>query len=343
MEAEAMIEKLIMQMQYDLLHYSDESVTKKIKRILRMLMRFQNTGKPDSFFWPNAMVAHALAESLTQYPQDGTREVLEQYVDRWLQKNKKIAYVDQVMNGYAICELYELNPRQSYIKILEQMKDYLTNCERASDGSFLYRANQKEIVYADTIGMVCPFLCRYAVLVGNAELTELAVKQFVNFRERGFDPASRLPYHAYHAVNGQKLGIIGWGRAVGWILMGMVDSMQYLQGQTLDTVRELYQEMVCSIMTYQRPDGFFSWQLQAMEGPRDLSATAMILGAVQAAIEKGNLDETFYSYVERGKNAILHTQNVLDFCLAECEGLGSYPQHYGRYPWGDAATVRLLI
>lgn len=343
METETMIEKLIVQMQYDLLHYSQESIKKKIKRILRNLMRVQHIDKPDNFFWPNAMIAEALVESLIQYPQKETQKVLEQYVNQWIQKNKQISYVDQIMNGYAICELYEKNAQSDYLNILEQMKRYLLHCDKASDGSLLYRSNQKEYVYADSLGMVCPFLCRYSVLSGEKKLADLAIKQFTNFREHGYDAKSGLPYHAYHAGNGEKLGIIGWGRAVGWILTGMSDSMQYLQEQDLEIVQKLFCELGNTIITYQRIDGFFSWQLQAMEGPRDISATSMILGALQVAVKKKFLDEKFERVIEKGKNAILSTQNVLSSCLAECEGLGSYPQYYDRYPWGDAATARLLL
>lgn len=342
-ETETMLDELVPRMHHDLIHYPIETYKKKIKRLLRSLIRLQYIEKPDHFFWPNAMIAQALAESLTYYPEEGTQEVLESYVNQWIQKNKRIAYVDQIMNGYAICELYERKPEEKYLGILQQMKKYLLNCERAKDGSLLYRANQKERVYADTIGMVCPFLCRYAVMSGNRELTKLAVRQFTNFREYGYDSKSGLPYHSYHAETGEKLGIIGWGRAVGWILVGMADSEPYLQGQELDMVRKMAYELVCSAMKYQRPDGFFSWQLQAMEGPRDISATSMILGAVQKLVEEQKIDDEFYCYVEKGKDAILHTPDALNCCLSECEGLGSYPQYYAQYPWGDAATMRLLM
>ena len=40
---------------------------------------------------------------------------------------------------------------------------------------------------------------------------------------------SGLPYHGYDLKTKVKYGIIGWGRAVGWLLLAMADSYEYLE------------------------------------------------------------------------------------------------------------------
>ncbi len=63
-----------------------------------------------------------------------------------------------------------------------------------------------------------------------------------------------------------KYGIIGWGRATGWLLMGM-------SGIICDTgdkeVLAAFREIIDAVFTHQRRDGLFSWQLEAMDGPAD--------------------------------------------------------------------------
>lgn len=42
------------------------------------------------------------------------------------------------------------------------------------------------------------------------------------------DAASGLPYHGFDSDTGVKYGIIGWGRAVGWLMSGISESLAYL-------------------------------------------------------------------------------------------------------------------
>ena len=58
-------------------------------------------------------------------------------------------------------------------------------------------------------------------MFGNAEAAALARRQIGSFLNYGMDYLSSLPYHGYDRQSGVKYGIIGWGRATGWLLMGM--------------------------------------------------------------------------------------------------------------------------
>ena len=197
---------------------------------------------------------------------------------------------------------------------------------RNADGAILYRPGRgNAYVFADGAGMAAMFLAKYGRLFGDAEAQTLAASQLLAFLRCGMDDRSGLPYHGYErkkvkaaresdgaaARAGQamrrasaeavrqtgeaecqageaccKYGLIGWGRAVGWLLMGLRVAAECMleDGAAL---RQGCRRLLEAALAYQRADGSFAWQLTAQEGPADTSATAMIayaaLGALEAA------------------------------------------------------------
>jgi rhamnogalacturonyl hydrolase YesR len=195
----------------------------------------------------------------------------------------------------------------------------------------------------DGIGLACPFLYRYGVVFGRQECKELAVRQIVNFLAYGMDTASALPYHGYDVSDGCKYGIIGWGRAVGWLLRGMTACLQDSYGA--ERLQNPFTDLMDAALAFQRRDGFFSWQLQAMEGPADTSATGMICAALQQGIRLGILTQEKYGQaLQNGKSAL--ERSVKDGrvyqCSGECLDFAQYPQKYGAYPWALGPALEVL-
>lgn len=332
------IEEGVSKLMRDLLTYPIENNKKRMKRAFKNLLGYGESA-PDRFFWPHAMMAQALWEYYKVSNDTSVLSLLEEYYDKHKGDVRNIKYPDTVMNGYTLIELYEKTGKQEYASMLDSMADYLKKAPRALDGSILYRANQKEMVYADTIGMIVPFMCRYGAMTGDAELQELAVKQVINFLENGIDAESGLPYHAYNAESNVKYGIIGWGRAVGWILMGIADAIKFIDEKLKCELVDVLVKLAQSIIKYQRGDGLYSWQLQAIDGPVDISATGMILASIMKLLKQGLISEKHQDAVDKGYIAIKDQQGVYSQCLAECDAISCYPQIYGEYPWGTAMIV----
>ena len=223
------------------------------------------------------------------------------------------------------------------------MADYALHYPTDETGSFPYRAGQDNgYVFVDTIGLACPFLYRYGTMFDRPETMEAAVKQIVNFLAYGMDADTGLPYHGYSVADDCKYGIIGWGRAVGWLLRGMGCCMTTQYGA--DRLREPYVKLAETVAPYQRKDGYFAWQLQAAEGPADTSATGMICAALRQGIGMGILDEAVYGQiVQVGRIALEKSEKNgrVYHCSGECEGFGQYPQRYDAYPWSLGPALML--
>lgn len=357
----------------ELLTYGLWDAKTKLKRRIRKYLFRQQTAPEDLVFWTTGIVA----AGLWQYRQEicdnkpaqadvraaepaGMPERIEKalgaYFDRWMVKGCPIAYPDDLLSGEVMLfayEEYSVNGQSNsminvqnvdaYRKAIEKLASYGMNYPTDEIGSLLYRAAQKNgYVFVDSIGLVCPFLYRYGVVYDKTDAMELAVKQIVNFLAYGMDGATGLPYHGYVMQTACKYGIIGWGRAVGWLLRGMTGCMISEYG--MERLNDPYIRLVDTVLGYQRQDGYFSWQLQAADGPADTSATGMICAALKRGLELGILTEEKYCQtLQSGINAInksVRDGKVYD-CSGECEGFGQYPQRYGAYPWALGPALML--
>lgn len=178
----------------------------------------------------------------------------------------------------------------------------------------------------------------------------MATDQIIAFLEHGMDMKTGLPYHGYRVSDGTKQGIIGWGRACGWLLIGMIEYLieirdtQYHElfpGEYV-RIREAFADLMQKVEIYRRTDGMFHWQLQANEGPIDTSATAFIIYAMLRASENDliNRQHAILS-AEDTLNSLaqLQCQGGIGSCSGECEGFGQYPQNYATYPWSLGPAI----
>ena len=282
--------------------------------------------------------------------------VLSAYYERWFRKGCPIIWLDDLLAGETLLDLYEeyrkkgpdngvidAKDMEKYRQAVEKIADFGLSYPTDETGSFPYRADQDNgFVFVDSIGLACPFLYRYGTAHDRPEAMETAVKQIVNFLAYGMDAATGLPYHGYSVADDCKYGIIGWGRAVGWLLRGMGGCMATQYGA--DRLSEPYGRLVDAVIAFQRRDGSFAWQLQAADGPADTSAAGMICAALKQGMELGVLEGAVYEQAfQAGKSAIeksVRNGRVYN-CSGECEGFGQYPQRYGSYPWALGPALML--
>lgn len=353
----------------ELLTYGVRDGKAKLKALVKKYLLGRQVAPEDMVFWPTGLLAAGLWQCRQEMQEgDGGKPetspvsvamidlVLDAYFDRWFKKGCPITSMDDLLAGETFLEIYEeyrknvqgsgivrAQKAEQYKQAIEKLVIFSLDYPTDETGSFPYRAQwSMGDIFADSIGLTCPFLYRYGVLYDRQETMELAVKQIVNFLSYGMDVTTGLPYHGYSIADDCKYGIIGWGRAVGWLLRGMSGCIttEYGAGRLV----EPYRKLVDAVLAFQRRDGNFSWQLQAVEGPADTSATGMICASLKRGMELGILTEKRYEEaVQAGRTAIeraVRSGKVYN-CSAECDGFGQYPQRYGAYPW-SLGTALLL-
>lgn len=343
--------EMVREAQYGLLNYPKRNAGYHMKRMVKLLMG--NKVEPlDKINWPNGLLAKALADYyMANRNTEEAREILDtlkKYYDRWIRGGHKMHYLDDAFSGMALIDLHQITGDEKYKVAAEKIAQYLFNHETDGAGSFPYRPTQQNgYIFADAIGMVCPFLCKYGSTYGDMNAINLAVTQLQNFIDFGMDEKTGLPYHGYQYESGVKYGIIGWGRAVGWLLIGMSETLAYMENTrpSYEPIKQAYRRMVDKVEAYQLEGGLYSWQLGAKDGPVDTSATAMILYAIARSLNTKVLIGIHKSRMVRGRDALWNSvkDGKIYGCLAECQGFCMYPQVYGAYPWSLGPALSLFI
>lgn len=359
----------------ELMEYGVRSGREKGKDLVKRLLLRRKVPKEDVIFWPTGLLAAGLWHCRAELALDaaaaknpGSTETLDAaarmeqierslatYYGRWLKKDMPVMYVDDLLAGETLLNMYTEIKEGGAGRIaglsegqLKTALDKMASCAAAHPvdgaGSFLYRpANGEKTVFVDGIGLACPFLYRYGEIFDRQEYRELALRQIVNFLSYGMDGASGLPYHGYDMTDGCKYGIIGWGRAVGWLLRGMMGCMT--SGYGRERLEASCTALVDAALAYQRQDGCFSWQLEALEGPADTSAAGMICCALGQGMALDVLaGEKYENALAAGRHALERSvRNGLVYqCSGECEGFSQYPQRYGAYPWSLGPALEAL-
>lgn len=355
----------------ELLEYGVPDRREKCRDLAKRLLLRRKTPGEDPVFWPTGLLAAGLwhcreelvksemSSDIADVPDAGAwaeriDRSLAAYYERWMKKNMPLAVLDDLLAGETLLDMYAETQKGGAHKIrglsddqlkaaLDKMALYAAEHPVDGTGSLLYRpANGETAVFVDGIGLACPFLYRYGEVFDRQEYKELAVLQIVNFLSYGMDGRTGLPYHGYDMADGCKYGIIGWGRAVGWLLRGMMGCMISTYGR--EKLSEPCAALVDAALGCQRQDGCFSWQLEALEGPADTSATGMICAGLRQGISLGVfVGETYENALTAGRRALERSvrDGLVYQCSGECGGFSCYPQRYGAYPWslGPALTV----
>lgn len=345
------MQKMVKEAEYELLKYPKHTPVYYLKRPVKAL-----TGRKqeplDKINWPTGLLAKGLADYYMQNKNSEEALIiskyLKKYFDRWIRHGCKMHYLDDAFSGMALIDLHQITGDEKYKKAADAMVKYLFHHETDEAGSFPYRPKQKNnYIFADGIGMVCPFLCKYGSTYGDTNAINLAAAQIQNFIGMGMDGKTGLPYHGYQYESGVKYGIIGWGRAVGWLMIGMAECLAYMEETThgYETIKQSYRRLVDKVEVYQLENGLYSWQLGAKEGPVDTSATAMILYAIARSLDTKVLIGIHKSRMMRGREALWNSvkDGKIYECLAECQGFCMYPQVYGAYPWSLGPALSLFV
>lgn len=336
---------------YQLFNYPDKSVKFRIKNELKKaLKRGYTLNNPMN--WPNGLLMKGLTDAYENLGEDDTdrSEIiakLRQYVDDNLKWAEKTDIPDLVISGETYLFMYKNSGEYKYKAAADTLYDYLCNkASKAQDGSVIYRDKRdSDIVLADMLGMVCPFLVKYALCFDNKEAKELAKRQIINYINTAMDEKTSLPYHGYSLRKGLNYGIVGWGRATGWLLLA---EASYLCGFSKDNDNndEEYQLIFNSYMSiirvlgdYMKNNGQLSWHILSKEDHADSSAMAMIFEAM--SIYRTDEADRLLQKGIVALEALVKDGNVVS-SSKECIDFGMYPQEYGVYPWAQGPALSVL-
>lgn len=277
---------------------------------------------------------------------------VKSWVDSVVREDGSIHFMDKgqldyIQPGILLYQLYERTKEERYRKALYMLrriiKDYPTNAE----GGFWHNEGSPDQMWLDGIYMAGPIFAHYAAAFGEEELFNIVAYQALLMERKMKDPVTGLMYHAWDSRKTMpwadpENGLSGefWGRAMGWVTIGVLDVLDYLPEDHKDR-KELIRmvtELIKAIAGYQDESGLWYQVINkaGLEGNwLESSCTCLYTGAIIKAVRKGFLDEGYLEIAEKGYRGIIERlryeegEVIFDnICVGT--GAGDYGHYCGR-------------
>ena len=142
---------------------------------------------------------------------------------------------DDVCESRILFDLYKFTSDIKYLKAIEYTRQQIIKHPRTSEGNFWHKKIYPNQVWLDGLYMMMPFYIQYEKYLNNKKNYKDIVDQFRNVRLRMFDENKPLYYHGYDATKSiiwadKNTGLSRsfWLRAMGWLIVALVDVIEYL-------------------------------------------------------------------------------------------------------------------
>lgn len=256
---------------------------------------------------------------------------------------KAPVYLDEVLLAFSITktsvDIDKIRPALDEIILL------IDNSKSKNETVF-YRNFISDIRFVDTIGFICPFLTFYGIKFNQPKYIDLAVLQIKDYIDKAFLEYPFLPVHAYDLEKGIPLGVYGWGRGLGWFILGVVDMYNELpmNHKHKEFIKLLIVKTAKDLLQFQKPNGSFLAML-AVDSSRHDSSITVLAGWLffnNYLITKEKI------YLESSKKCIESLMQVtrrngsIDFCQGDTKGIGIYASTFDLMPFVQGLTIRLF-
>lgn len=293
---------------------------------------------------------------------------LKQNIDYYIRENGSIKTynldsfnLDNVASGRQLLHLYEITKEIKYKKAADTLRNQLRKQPRTKSGGFWHKAIYPDQMWLDGLYMAEPFYVQYAKLYNEKDAFDDIAKQFNLVSIHIKDSVTGLYYHGWDESKKQKWAdpVKGtspnfWGRSNGWLMMALVDVLDYFpldhpdRGKIISMLKDLSLSLLCV-----RDKESKLWYQVLDKGDKkgnylEASASLMIIYSFAKAYNKGYLDKRFLdaakeSFESAKKYFLLYDkQNIINLDkVVSVSGLGGNPYRDGSFEYYISEPIRL--
>jgi len=269
--------------------------------------------------------------------------------------------LDSILLGRQLLLLYGVTQNKRYLTAATLLYQQLAHQPRTASGGFWHKQKYPNQMWLDGLYMAEPFYAEYASLSHHSEAFSDITHQFALMQEHARDPKTGLLYHGWDESKQQrwadkKTGDSSqfWGRAMGWYMMALVDTLPYYPESDpgkKQLIAMLGQD-AAAVARYQ--DGTTGLWYQVLDKPAakgnyvESSASCMFVYALAKGVRQGYLPQSYLANAERGYKSILthfvktgpgDAVSLTD--TVKVGGLGGDPYRDGSYAYyiGEKTTT----
>ncbi|MBR0348205.1 MAG: glycoside hydrolase family 88 protein [Clostridia bacterium] len=313
---------------------------------LKLVSGIKNIGKVESTaYWQDAAVLKAAAAVGNM--DEGAFVLLDRYIDtdngEWKIKPERI---DSAMLAYELlcCDYIDNDLIRPAMDCVASFLEALYN----EYGTVPYNVNASDVRFVDTVGMICPFLMKYAVVYNEPRFVDIAIDQIKEYRKYGFDKETKIPCHCFNVQTKAPLGIYGWGRGCAWWAIGITDSLKTLMESKTYNIEKVMLlkycvEFITVMKKYQREDGAFT-RIIFTQSLEDSSAGAMLaycFAYVSKLAESDELEDCCKKTLRHLKTCT-RRNGVIDYAQGDTMGIGFYSDSLRVVPAAQGFAVAAI-
>jgi unsaturated rhamnogalacturonyl hydrolase len=261
--------------------------------------------------------------------------------------------LDNILLGRQLLLLYGVTQEPRYAKAATLLYEQLMHQPRNASGGFWHKQRYPNQMWLDGLYMAEPFYAECATTFHHPEAFADITHQFVLMDEHARDPKTGLLYHGWDESKQERwadkqtgLSSQFWGRAVGWYMMALVDTLAYYPADAPGRTVLLAQldRDAAAVVRYQ--DGASGLWYQVLDKGAEkgnyleASASSMFVYALAKGVRRGYLPSRYLANAERGYRGILshfiQTGPGNDVSLTGAvkgAGLGGDPYRDGSYAY----------
>ncbi|GAB6087670.1 glycoside hydrolase family 88/105 protein [Alkaliphilus crotonatoxidans] len=258
--------------------------------------------------------------------------------------------IDNINAGKVLFDLHDLTGEDKYHKAAVQLREQLEKHPRTNEKNFWHKQIYPNQVWLDGLYMAMPFYAKFEKVFNHSKGFEDIHGQFLNVRRRIWDEEKKLYYHGYDESRKERwshpetgLSRNFWGRAMGWFIMAMVDTLEIIYANDTFTqdLLTMFREAIEGLLRYQDETSGMWYQVidaGSREGNYlETSGTLMIAYGILKGVRLGYLPQelkargikafegTVEKYLDTEKNQLNGICGVA--------GLGNVPYRDGSYEY----------
>jgi unsaturated rhamnogalacturonyl hydrolase len=261
--------------------------------------------------------------------------------------------LDSILMGRQLLRLYEITQNKRYLTAAKLLVDQLAHQPRNASGGYWHKERYPNQMWLDGLYMAEPFRAEYARISHHPEEFSDITHQFALVADHMRDAKTGLLYHGWDESKEQRWAnkTTGdspefWGRAMGWYMMALVDTLDYYPAD--DAGRKqmiaILGEEAAALVRVQDPQTGLWYEVLDKGGTKgnyvESSASCMFVYALAKGVRRGYLPERYLAAAERGYKGILTKfievgpgDDVSVTDTVKVGGLGGEPYRDGTYAY----------
>ncbi len=292
-------------------------------------------------------------------------DFIKRGMDFWFDKDGKLSKynleeynIDHITPGRGIITLYRVTNDKKYKEAAELIRSQLKTHPRTKEGGFWHKKIYPWQMWLDGLYMAQPFYAEYSQVWNEGNWNDIA-NQFVWMEKNARDPKTGLLYHGWDESREQRwankqtgLSPHVWGRAMGWYVMALADTLEYFPKDhpRRPELIAIFNRTAETIAKYQDNAGLW-WDIIDFPGKgknyHESSASAMFVYSLAKGVRQGNLPEKYLDTVRCGWAGIqkeffteLPDGNLDWEGTVSVSGLGGNPYRDGSFDYYMSEKLR---